>query len=113
MITTALDHCASCYGTGETVTEQGPRICPDCFGEGRPPGRGAKMEWRLRQIEQASHGWGREAQGDVEWLVHELRRTREALVRILARCQDADDADPLAVDVKYQVNEVLGLYDAV
>jgi hypothetical protein len=47
----------------------------------------------------------------VLWLVHELRRGREALVRILARCQDADDTDSVARDVKYQANDALGLYD--
>ena len=69
------------------------------------------MEWRLREIERAYSHSGRETEGDVLWLVHELRRCREALVQILARCQDADETDSLAQDVKYQANEALGLYD--
>ena len=45
------------------------------------------------------------------WLVHELRRSREALVQILARCQDADEGDATAREIKYQANEALGLYE--
>ena len=107
----ATDACLTCYGAGETVTESGPRICPDCFGEGSSGARGTKLEWRLRAIESAYRGSGRETEADVLWLVHEVRRSREALLRILARCQDADDSDVLARDVKYQANEALGVYD--
>ena len=46
------------------------------------------------------------------WLVNELRGTREALVQILARCQDAAESDALAQDVKYRANEALGVYGA-
>jgi hypothetical protein len=86
-------------------------VCPDCFGEGSSGSRGAKLEWRLREIERAYSHSSRETRGDVLWLVHELRLCRDALVRILARCQDADEADSLARDVKYQANEALGLYE--
>ena len=105
------DPCLTCYGAGEVVTEQGPRMCPDCFGEGTSRSRGAKLEWRLREIERSYRHSGRETEGDVLWLVHELRRCREALVRILARCQDADEGDSLARDVKFQANDALGLYE--
>jgi len=44
------------------------------------------------------------------WLVHELRQSRGALLRILARCQDADDSDATARDLKFLANEALGLY---
>jgi len=40
-----------------------------------------------------------------------VRRSRDVLVRILARCQDAEETDATARDVKYQANEALGLYD--
>ena len=103
--------CSTCYGTGELVTEHGPTTCPDCFGDGNPLGRGAKMEWRLREIERAHRGSGLDAEGDVLWLVHELRRCREALLLIVARCQDTDDGDPLAKDVKFRAVEALGLYE--
>jgi hypothetical protein len=106
-----VDSCLTCYGAGETITEQGPQVCPDCFGEGSYRSGGTKFEWRLREIERAYRHSGRETEADVLWLVHELRRSREALVRILARCQDADDTDSVARAVKYQANDALGLYD--
>ena len=103
--------CATCYGTGEIVTEQGADVCPDCFGDGNPLGRGAKQEWRLRAIEKQRRGSGRDDEADVLWLIEELRRCREALVQILARCQDADEGDALATDVKFRANDALGMYD--
>ena len=106
-----VDPCLTCYGAGETVTENGAQACPDCFGEGSALSRGTKLEWRLREIERSHRHSGREAESEVLWLAHELRRSREALVRILARCQDADESDAFARDVKFQANEALGLYD--
>lgn len=103
--------CNTCYGTGEIVGEQGPAVCPDCFGDGNALGSGAKLEWRLREIERTHRGSGRDDEADVLWMTAELRRCREALVHILARCQDADEDDKLAADVKYRANEALGLYD--
>jgi hypothetical protein len=103
--------CLTCYGTGEVVTELGGQACPDCYGNGKPFGRGATMEWRLRDIERAHRGSGRESEGDVLWLVHELRRSREALMRIVALCGDAGGGDNLAFEVKHLANEVLGLYE--
>jgi hypothetical protein len=102
--------CSTCYGTGEIVSEQGAAVCPDCFGDGSPLGRGAKLEWRLREIERLHRGSGRDDAADVLWMVDELRRCREALVHILARCQDAEEGDALAADVKYRANEALDLY---
>jgi hypothetical protein len=69
------------------------------------------MEWRLRELEQTYRRSGRETETDVLWLVHELRRSREALVRIFARCQDADDSDATAREIRFQANEALGLYE--
>jgi hypothetical protein len=103
--------CATCYGTGELVTEAGPTACPDCFGDGSPLGRGAKLEWRLREIERIHRGSGTDSEPDILWLIHELRRSHEALVRILTICQDADEDDSLALDIKYQANEALGVYE--
>jgi hypothetical protein len=110
-MTKAADQCLTCYGAGETVTEAGATVCPDCFGAGKQLSQTTKMEWRLREIERAYRNSGRETEADVLWLVHELRRSREVLVRILARCQDAEDTDAMARDVKYQANEALGIYD--
>jgi hypothetical protein len=107
----AHDPCLTCHGAGEAATESGPQVCPDCFGEGTASSHGAKLEWRLREIERIYRHSGRETESDVLWLVHELRSSREALLSILARCQDADDSDVLARDVKYRANEALGIYD--
>ena len=107
----ASAQCTTCYGTGEIVSEQGPMTCPHCFGEGGAISGVAKVEWRLREIERLHRGSGLENEADVLWLVHELRRSREVLVRIMALCDDAAPGDALALDVKYRVNDVLGLYE--
>ncbi|HVU02203.1 MAG TPA: hypothetical protein VHE30_10635 [Polyangiaceae bacterium] len=104
------DQCLTCYGTGEIVTEGGASICPDCLGHQRAP-RGTVMEWRLRDLERAhaSHTTG--CSGDVAWLVHELRRHREALVEILTLCQEQEGDEPRAVaEIRHLSNEALGLY---
>jgi hypothetical protein len=99
--------CATCYGTGEIVTDQGALVCPDCLGRGLPPARGGAMEWRLRDLERAHQGTPHET--DVRWLIEELRRSREALVQILTRCQDSEE--PIARELQFVANEVLGLYE--
>jgi hypothetical protein len=71
------------------------------------------MEWRIRDVERAHRGSGRESEADVIWLVYELRRHREALIRVVSRCQDANDSDELAMEIKQLAYEVLGLYEAV
>ncbi len=106
------ESCLTCYGAGEVVGEDGPQMCPDCFGENSSLSKSTKMEWRLRAIERTYRTSGRETEADVLWLVHELRNSRQALLRILARCQDADDSDATARDVKFRANEALGLYDS-
>jgi hypothetical protein len=104
------DICLTCYGRGETATERGVAACPDCFGDGRPPTRGARLEWRLRELERVYRDAGGESGADVLWLVHELRGARDALINILARCDDADAGDAVAREVKFVANEALGLY---
>src|SRR5688572_18485095 len=101
MTETITGRCASCYGTGEIVGEHGPVACPHCFGDGGQGHSGARLEWRLREIERLHRGSGAESEADMLWLVHELRRSREALVRIVTRCQDAQEGDALALDIKY------------
>jgi hypothetical protein len=103
--------CLTCYGTGEIVTEQGPAACPDCFGDGSPLGRGAKLEWRLREIERLHRGSGNDSEPDILWLISELRLRQEALLRILTLCHDADESNTLAMDIKYKANEALALFD--
>jgi hypothetical protein len=105
------DACLTCYGAGETVTENGPQVCPDCFGEGKALSHGTKLEWRLRDIERTYRAAERETAADVVWLIHELRHSREALLRILALCHDVEGSDPALRDVKYEANQALGLYE--
>jgi hypothetical protein len=101
--------CATCYGTGEIVTDQGGFVCPDCLGRGLPPARGGAMEWRLRELERGHQGDTHGCEADLRWLIVELRRSREALVQILTRCQDTDE--PVAREIAFVANEVLGLYE--
>ena len=101
--------CATCYGSGEIVTDQGSFVCPDCLGQGLPPARGGAMEWRLRELERAHLGASHGCEGDIRWLILELRRSRDALVQILTRCQDA--SEPVAHEIAFLANEVLGLYE--
>ncbi len=103
--------CLSCQGSGEVGTDSGPQPCPDCFGAGKALSPGTRLEWRLRKIESTCNRLGRDGEADVLWLVHELRRSRAALLQILARCQDADDGDATARAIKYEANEALELYD--
>jgi hypothetical protein len=49
----------------------------------------------------------------VRWLAFELRRAREALLRIVSRSQDADEDDQLARDVRHVAVEALALYQRV
>lgn len=100
--------CASCYGTGEIVTETGPVDCPDCMGVGRTP-RGEVIEWRLRDVEKVHAAHSEHCYADIRWLVFELRRHRKALVDIFTRCQDLDDAT-LAAELRYLANAALDLY---
>jgi hypothetical protein len=103
--------CLTCQGSGEIGTDSGPDPCPDCFGAGEALSPGTRLEWRLRKIESTSNRLGRDAESDVLWLVHELRRNRAALLQILARCQDADEGDAHARAIKYAANEALEIYD--
>lgn len=109
---TQLGPCITCHGGGEISSEFGPTICPDCQGDARSPGRRELLEWRLRDIELLHAGDGHPCEADVRWLVYQVRREHDALLRILSRCQDADQ-EPLAADVKYLVNEALELYEPV
>jgi hypothetical protein len=104
------DTCATCYGQGEVVTDQGTFLCRDCMGHGKLAGRLELFEWRLRELERATQTSGHESAVDIRWLIAEVRRNRDALLQILARCQDAADDDVLAADVRYLANGSLGLY---
>ena len=110
MSTAPAETCATCYGQGEVVTDQGPLVCRDCMGHGKLAGRVELYEWRLREIERGHGGGGHGCEEDVRWLVAELRRSRETLLRIFARCQDAPEGDALGAEVRHLANACLGLY---
>lgn len=103
--------CATCLGTGEIGTDHGMESCPDCFGEGRRLALAERAEWRMRDIERGHRGDAHGCAGDMRWLIFELRRSRDALQRILARCHD-EEGNQLATDVKFVANQVLELYEA-
>ena len=88
--------CLTCQGSGEVGTDSGPEPCPDCFGGGGAVTPGARVEWRLSRIETRATRLDAETAADLRWLIHEVRRSRAALLQILARCQDADDSDQTA-----------------
>jgi hypothetical protein len=39
-----------------------------------------------------------------------VRRSRDALLQIFARCQDAAESDTLAAEIRHLANGCLGLY---
>ncbi|HEX3138776.1 MAG TPA: hypothetical protein VHQ87_01905 [Rhizobacter sp.] len=104
-----LQRCASCYGTGEIGTENGPRICPDCAGLGRLPSGVVLTERRLRELERI-HSDAGELHNDIHWLVAEVRRARHSLLQILAASQDLPEEDAIGVKIRFLSNEVLGFY---
>lgn len=110
MTATPPDTCATCYGEGEIVTDQGAFLCRDCMGHGKLAGRLELFEWRLREVESSQLAAGSDGGEDLRWLITEVRRSRDALLQILARCQDAPEGDALAADVRYLANGCLGLY---
>jgi hypothetical protein len=108
MSTATAETCATCYGSGEIITDQGPFVCRDCMGHGKLAGRLELYEWRLREIERGNRDGNHD--DDVRWMAAELRRSRDALLQILARCQDAPESDGLAAELRHLANGCLGLY---
>jgi len=98
------------FGTGGIVGENGPGDCPDCHGEGTAVLTGNKFEWRLLDLENAHRRSNKETLPDVQWLIHEVRVARKALMAILTRCQDAAVDDDLAKYVRNQAMTALALY---
>lgn len=113
METKSASDCLTCYGKGEIVDDFGPSRCPDCGGGGQQLDGNTQTEWRLRDIEGGHVGTAHGCEADVRWLAFELRRAREALLRIVTRSQDASDDDQLARDVRNYAIEALALYKRV
>ncbi len=104
------DKCASCYGEGVISGIAGPQPCPDCGGVGALPSSNTLAERRLRDLETEYARHGGQTESDMRWLVDEVRRSRHALVQILAAAQDADPEDGLASRVRFLANGAIGLY---
>jgi len=104
--------CLTCYGNGEAASDWGVTACPDCGGCGTLPAADVLVEWRMRAIEKNyAHGDGDVAR-DVAWLAFELRRARQALVKIMTVAQaDAAEDDALATRIRFLVNDALHLYE--
>ena len=88
----------------------GPSTCPDCDGSGRPPRRHLLTERRVREIETRFRGDTSQTGVDVAWLAFELRRAREALMKMLTMSGEAP-RETLAQDVWHIANDVLGVYE--
>lgn len=102
--------CASCYGEGVISGITGPQACPDCGGVGALPSSNTLTERRLRDIETEYARRGGQTETDVRWLVDEVRRSKHALLQILAAAQDAAAEDAFASQVRFLANGALDLY---
>jgi hypothetical protein len=103
--------CITCFGTGEVGGERGPEDCRDCHGTGQLASAASIFQERLRQIETTAATVDGDLQGDLRWLTFELRKSRSALIQVLAASQDLDDDDPLVKRIRFATNEALGLYE--
>jgi hypothetical protein len=80
-------------------------------GTGALPPRDVLVEWRLRAIEKSYSQAQSEASPDVAWLAFELRRARDALLKIMALAQD--DAGTVELKrIRFSANDALGVYEA-
>lgn len=106
--------CITCFGTGEVGGERGPEDCRDCHGTGQLASAASVAEERLRRIEASTRETAHleaELERDVNWLIFEVRKSRSALVQILAAAQDLDDGDALVKRIRFAANDALGLYE--
>jgi len=102
--------CLTCYGQGEVVSEYGSAACPDCGGAGTLPPQNVLADWRISAIEKHYNGDSSQAAQDVGWLAFELRRTRHALMQVLALAQDAAQDSAVAQRIQFLANDALGVY---
>ena len=102
--------CLTCYGQGEVVNDYGSASCPDCGGAGTLPPQNVLADWRISAIEQHYSGDPSQAAQDVAWLAFELRRTRHALMQVLALAQDSAVESAVAQRIQFLANDALGVY---
>jgi hypothetical protein len=105
--------CGTCQGEGVTGSESGPLTCVDCAGTGRLPSGLVRTEWRLRELERIYAATSGESGQDIQWLIHQVRRSHHALLQILAASADLDEANPTLRRIKFLANDVLGMYPVV
>ena len=110
MLKSPVEKCGSCLGQGEVSGIAGLENCPDCGGLGQLPSALTLTERRLRELESAYARQGGQVEHDICWLVDQVRRSRHALVQILAAGHDAEPQDALASQVHFLANGVLGVY---
>ena len=103
--------CITCFGTGEVGGERGPEDCRDCHGTGELASAASVFEDRLRRIEKSASRVDGELQSDLRWLMFEARKSRSALIQVLAAGQELDDEDPLVKKIRFAANEALWLYE--
>ncbi len=86
----AVSSCHTCYGAGEIHGDAGPRLCPDCAGNGRIEDGADTVEARLRAIEseQERRELRDGGSAEVRWLAFEVRRARGVLQQIAAHCDE-------------------------
>lgn len=85
--------------------------CPDCGGSGVLPGRDVLVEWRIAEIERVHAGSSEEVAPHVRWLAFELRRARQALVKVMTLTEELDADQAVVQRMRFIVNETLGLYE--
>jgi hypothetical protein len=108
----ASETCATCHGEGVTGSEAGPLACLACAGTGQLPSGLVRTEWRLRELERIHAAASGEAGQDIQWLIHQVRRSHHALVQILAASADLDETQPTLQRIKFLANDVLDVYPA-
>src|SRR5450631_4809816 len=89
MSTAAAETCATCYGQGEIVTDQGPLVCRDCMGHGKLAGRLELFEWRLRELERGHLGSAHGCEDDIRWLAAEVRHLANGCLGLYALAHEA------------------------
>lgn len=102
--------CLTCYGEGEVSGDYGSTACPDCGGAGILPPQNVLADWRISAIEKHYHGQPTQAAQDINWLAFELRRTRHALMQVLALAQDAAQDSAVAHRIQFLANDALCVY---
>lgn len=104
--------CLTCLGGGEVSSERGLESCPDCDGTGKIGDIFRRNEHRLREIEKKVARQEGQAATDSRWMISELRRCRDALLKVMTAAQDGSQGDDLLRRIQFEANDALGVYAA-